>query len=211
MIRPGQGGAAMLEAQQRRFEEKFGRPPGPEDPLFFGPNADQPQPVSPAGFGDCDGRHAGSFGGTSTTRSPSARSRFAMCLPMPWHPSTAHIRTGHALPAASIARYPAASVPYRPPPRTVSSLAITSIVAERLCGSIPITARLIQASSCSGCAFPELGGHRARTSGSPPVSRNRRVISGGEMPALPAGSSLPPGRPHRPTAASGKQVDMARP
>ena len=34
----------------RRFEEKFGRPPGPDDPLFFDPDADQPQPVSLPGL-----------------------------------------------------------------------------------------------------------------------------------------------------------------
>jgi hypothetical protein len=42
--------AAMLEAQGRRFEEKFGRPPGPDDPLFFDPDADEPQPVSLTGL-----------------------------------------------------------------------------------------------------------------------------------------------------------------
>ena len=42
--------AAALEAQVRRFEEKFGRPPGPDDPLFFDPDADEPQPVSPTGL-----------------------------------------------------------------------------------------------------------------------------------------------------------------
>jgi len=41
---------AVLEAQRRRFEEKFGRPPGPGDPMFFDPDADQPQPVSPLGL-----------------------------------------------------------------------------------------------------------------------------------------------------------------
>jgi hypothetical protein len=35
----------------------------------------------------------GQFGGRSTT-SPSAKSLFAMCLPMPWHPPIAHIRSG---------------------------------------------------------------------------------------------------------------------
>jgi hypothetical protein len=34
----------MLQAQRRSFEEKFGRPPGPGDPLFFDPDADEPQP-----------------------------------------------------------------------------------------------------------------------------------------------------------------------
>ena len=45
---PDQG--AALEAQVRRFEEKFGRPPGPEDPLFFDPDADEPQPMSLTGL-----------------------------------------------------------------------------------------------------------------------------------------------------------------
>jgi hypothetical protein len=36
----------MLRAQQARFEEKFGRPPGPDDPLFFDPDADHPQFLS---------------------------------------------------------------------------------------------------------------------------------------------------------------------
>ena len=35
----------------------------------------------------------------------------------------------------------APSVPNRPPPRIASSVAITSIVADHLCGSIPITTR----------------------------------------------------------------------
>ena len=46
VIRLGQDGAAMIEAQRRFFEEKFGRPPGPDDPLFFDPDADEPQPMS---------------------------------------------------------------------------------------------------------------------------------------------------------------------
>jgi hypothetical protein len=39
--------------------------------------------------------------------------------------------------------YPAASVAYRPRPATASSPAMTSIVAVRLCGSIPMTTWLI--------------------------------------------------------------------
>jgi hypothetical protein len=70
--------------------------------------------------------------------------RLAMCPPMPWHPSTAHVPSDHWRATASIARYPAALVPNRPPPSTVSSLAIISIVADRLCGSIPITTLLIR-------------------------------------------------------------------
>jgi hypothetical protein len=46
-IRLDEASAAMLRAQQARFEEKFGRPPGPDDPLFFDPDADQPQHLSP--------------------------------------------------------------------------------------------------------------------------------------------------------------------
>jgi hypothetical protein len=34
-----------LKEQFRRFEEKFGRPPGPDDPLFFDPSADEPRPT----------------------------------------------------------------------------------------------------------------------------------------------------------------------
>jgi hypothetical protein len=37
----------VLKGQREAFEEKFGRPPGPEDPLFFDPTADTPQPIPP--------------------------------------------------------------------------------------------------------------------------------------------------------------------
>lgn len=36
---------AMLE-QRQLFLEKFGREPGPDDPLFFDPDADTPQPIN---------------------------------------------------------------------------------------------------------------------------------------------------------------------
>jgi hypothetical protein len=36
---------AILE-QCRLFAEKFGREPGPSDPIFFDPDADTPQPIS---------------------------------------------------------------------------------------------------------------------------------------------------------------------
>ena len=36
----------ILESLREAFEEKFGRPPGPNDPLFFDPNADEPQNLS---------------------------------------------------------------------------------------------------------------------------------------------------------------------
>jgi hypothetical protein len=50
VIRVDPDQAAALEAQVRRFEEKFGRLPGPDDPLFFDPDADEPQPVSLTGL-----------------------------------------------------------------------------------------------------------------------------------------------------------------
>jgi len=34
-----------LEEQMRLFREKFGRDPGPEDPVFFDPDADVPTPL----------------------------------------------------------------------------------------------------------------------------------------------------------------------
>jgi hypothetical protein len=34
-----------LKEQFRRFEEKFGRPAGPDDPIFFDPAADEPRPM----------------------------------------------------------------------------------------------------------------------------------------------------------------------
>ena len=33
----------MLEGQVRRFRDKFGRDPSPEDPIFFDPDADEPR------------------------------------------------------------------------------------------------------------------------------------------------------------------------
>src|SRR5215831_15004340 len=37
--------AKSLAEQAQRFTEKFGRPPGPDDPLFFDPSADEPRPI----------------------------------------------------------------------------------------------------------------------------------------------------------------------
>src|SRR6266581_2052015 len=59
-----------------------------------------------------------------------------------------------------MARYPATSVPYRPPPTTVSSPAITSIVAERLCGSIPMITWFILLLLPDHADLAEPGGHR---------------------------------------------------
>jgi hypothetical protein len=35
-----------MEAQRKLFREKFGRDPGPHDPLFFDPDADEPRPMT---------------------------------------------------------------------------------------------------------------------------------------------------------------------
>ena len=36
-----------LEEQRESFREKFGREPGPEDPVFFDPDADEPRLLDP--------------------------------------------------------------------------------------------------------------------------------------------------------------------
>ena len=38
---------AALNDQSKLFKEKFGREPGPNDPIFFDPSADTPQPMNP--------------------------------------------------------------------------------------------------------------------------------------------------------------------
>jgi hypothetical protein len=35
----------MMERQVGRFREKFGRDPGPDEPIFFDPDADEPRPL----------------------------------------------------------------------------------------------------------------------------------------------------------------------
>ncbi len=37
----------ILKEQRRAFIEKFGREPGPTDPVFFDPECDNPTPLSP--------------------------------------------------------------------------------------------------------------------------------------------------------------------
>lgn len=46
-IKVQKGGRAekILKQQLRAFRKKFGRDPGPTDPVFFDPNADTPQPI----------------------------------------------------------------------------------------------------------------------------------------------------------------------
>lgn len=38
--------ARMIQEQLAAFKERFGREAGPEDPVFFDPDADTPQPIS---------------------------------------------------------------------------------------------------------------------------------------------------------------------
>ena len=38
--------ADLLRRQLERFKEKFGREPGPNDPVFFDPEAPEPQPMT---------------------------------------------------------------------------------------------------------------------------------------------------------------------
>ena len=45
-----------IQEQLRKFREKFGRDAGPEDPIFFDPDADTPQPISPAGLDEMMGQ-----------------------------------------------------------------------------------------------------------------------------------------------------------
>jgi hypothetical protein len=41
---------SLLEDARRAFVEKFGREPGPHDPVFFDPDADTPQLIDPLKF-----------------------------------------------------------------------------------------------------------------------------------------------------------------
>ena len=121
------------------------------------------------------------------------RGRLAMCRPMPWQPSIVQTRSGHRFASASIDRYPAAPVAYLPPPTTASSLAMTSIVAVRLCGSIPDH-------RCAHLVLPlvaavpaERGGHRyferRQTPLEPLLAHVRHPVRAGHVRAtLNAGS-----------------------
>jgi len=42
----------LMEMQLERFREKFGRDPGPEDPVFFDPDADEPRPLPESKLAD---------------------------------------------------------------------------------------------------------------------------------------------------------------
>ena len=44
-VRLGARQRELLERQREAFRAKFGRDPGPEDPVFFDPQADDPRPL----------------------------------------------------------------------------------------------------------------------------------------------------------------------
>jgi hypothetical protein len=48
----GQAMRQALEANQFAFREKFGRDPGPDDPVFFDPDADEPVPLTGKAWDD---------------------------------------------------------------------------------------------------------------------------------------------------------------
>ncbi len=37
---------SLIERQRTEFKKKFGREPGPDDPIFFDPDSDEPAPIS---------------------------------------------------------------------------------------------------------------------------------------------------------------------
>lgn len=41
-----------IDELRRRFRQKFGRDPGPNDPLFFDPDSDAPAPLRPAALNE---------------------------------------------------------------------------------------------------------------------------------------------------------------
>ena len=103
-----------------------------------------------------------------------------MCRPIPLHPSIAQIRSGHRFTYSLIARKPSTSVPKRPPSRTLSSAVITSIVTDRLCGSIPITTRSLVVICCPFDPIQLDGsrGHRCYELSNPFLSHSDPAVPG---------------------------------
>lgn len=46
----GKKAARAMRAQLKAFRKKFGRDPGPDDPVFFDPDSDTPKPLDTGGF-----------------------------------------------------------------------------------------------------------------------------------------------------------------
>lgn len=61
VIAPDEDGelAAAIAFQQKAFREKFGRDMGPDDPVFFDPDADEPTPTDAAAMSEEIRRTAG--------------------------------------------------------------------------------------------------------------------------------------------------------
>src|SRR5918993_1928819 len=128
---------------------------------------------------------------TSTTRSPTATSRCARCLPTPLQPSTAQVRGRHWRPNERSSRKPSALFGNCRRARTLPLTSITTTALSRLCGSTPITTLATASSPCS-----ELPGRRegsATSSGADPsratphrsVSDGQRSIRGLHTRDLP--------------------------
>ena len=99
---------------------------------------------------------------------------------MPLQPSTAQTRSANFRAAASISAYPALSVPYLPAASTAACSSMTSIVAERLCGSIPMITP-----TDSSSASPVISGEEgtATSSWANPFRASPRTVPG-EMQAM---------------------------
>lgn len=97
---------------------------------------------------------------------------------MPLQPSTAQTRSANVRAAASIAAYPAVSVPYLPAASTVARSSMISIVADRLCGSIP----MITPTSSSPALQVNSGEEGTATSSwANPFRASPRTVPGGKQ------------------------------
>lgn len=65
------------------------------------------------------------------------------------HGRGARTRSGHCLASGRMQAEPPPSAAHRPPQTVASSAGITAIVAERLCGSVPIALRPVVSLQCS--------------------------------------------------------------
>ena len=65
---------ALLE-QRNAFIEKFGREPGPDDPVFFDPDKDVPTPIDPVRF-DADLEKAIRDAGIDSRKAEAIRKLF---------------------------------------------------------------------------------------------------------------------------------------
>ncbi|MDQ4092790.1 MAG: hypothetical protein M3143_05115 [Actinomycetota bacterium] len=91
----------MMESQARRFQDKFGRDPRPEDPIFFDPDAEEPRPLG-AGHDDAgDDRGAATSWSGDRCRSRAHRGvvRAGLC---------GHEGNGHLFSAGDILAWEAA-------------------------------------------------------------------------------------------------------